>query len=129
MCARAVATSLLFVSSRSDPLWMSRGLMCVMWLNDFWAPYMDKASRSEVQPLPYLPTILLLVTLWVPRGSSSRVLMHELLVAIMLVYFLREHTVVSRAVIDTWVTKTMQADVSKAQGILVTPLETQLYVF
>ena len=112
MCARAVATSLLFVSSRSDPLWMSRGLMCVMWLNDFWAPYMDEASRSEVQPLPYLPTILLLVTLWVPRGSSSRVLMHELLVAIMLVYFLREHTVVSRAVIDTWVTKTMQADLS-----------------
>lgn len=129
VCARAVATSLLYVSSRSDPSWMSRGLMCVMWLNDFWAPYMDDASRSEVQPLPYLPTILLLVTLWVPRGSSSRVLMHELLVAIVLVYFLREHTVVSRAAIDTWVTETMQADASEAKGILVTPLETPLYVF
>jgi hypothetical protein len=46
-----------------------------------------------------------------------------------LVYFLREHTVVSRAAIDTWVTETMQADASEAKGILVTPLETPLYVF
>ena len=110
--ARAVATSLLYVSSRSDRTWLSRGLMCVMWLNDFWAPYMDDASRSEVQPLPYLPTILLLVTLWVPRESSSRVLMHELLVAIVLVYFLREHTTISRADRDALVTDTMQLDAS-----------------